>query len=262
MRHVWLVVACGGCTGVEILSSDGELGRLSFSVMSDFYVPGEGIGDTPMVTGYPQTLLVALTPRGQRFDDRADEIVYTIDLPGVTVQQTPPEGDRGEDDTDASSPPALTVLATDEGTGRLTAEVDGEVVDYVDVAFAAPTDLEMVMFSRAPWTEPFVRVQQGEGALPVDLGAQLAWLAVPVRDGERLIGGLTPDVSADPLGAIVPGANVENVNEDEAQSFYTSDSLYFVMEGPVTVSWTDTANGVAGQQLFQVGPTTTVASAP
>jgi hypothetical protein len=252
-NFTWALVAASGCTGVDRVSSEGVLGRLTFSVGSNFYLEGEGFSDTAIVTGHPQTLSVSLTARGRsRYQNEADEIWYTVDTRTVEVDANPPDGDHGKDDTDADHPPSITLTASESAVARLTAWVNQDVVDYIDFTFQAPTELELVMFVRGPWSEPFLPVEPGPRPVGVEEGAQLAWLAIPRMDGTRLLGELVTPLGADPVTAVVPAANVENVNEDEAQSIFRADSLYFVAPGPVTVTLTDEVNDVTGEQAFTV----------
>lgn len=248
-----LVFLLAGC-GVDAATANGELGRLQFQLVSDYYLPEHDLTEAPIVTGHEQYIGVELTGKGE--DDagkRADEVEYVVTPDdGVTVGQSGPDGDEGEDDGDGEFVSDVHLTVTEPGEYQLEARLDGETFDRIQLAFDAPAALELSMYTREPWEEDFVALE-GSEPHPVAEGTQLAWLPIPVdAAGARLLGDLEADMTADPMTAVVPAANVEHVNEDEVQTFFGAPSLYFVEPGAVTVTVGDTVNPAVGTAAFSV----------
>lgn len=242
-----------GC-GVDAATANGELGRLQFKLISDYYLEEHDLTETAIVTGHEQYLAIELTGKGE--DDagkRADEVEYVVTPDdGVTVGQSGPDGDSGEDDGDAELVSDVYLTVTEPGDYQLEARLEGETFDRIQLAFDTPATLDLSLYTREPWGEEFQRL---EGSQPhaVAEGTQLAWLPIPLdAAGERLLGDMEATMSADPMTAVVPAANVEHVNEDEVQTFFGAPSLYFVEPGAVTVTVTDTVNPAAGAVAFTV----------
>ena len=243
-------VACG----VDGATANGQLGRMQFSLTSDYYLDEHDITDNAIVTGHEQSFLVELTGVGA--DDagkEADEIEYVM-VPddGVTLNQSGPDEDSGNDDGNAENVYSFSVAVADPGEYQLEARLHGETFDRIDLTFDAPDALELALYTRDPYDTAFSRVDN-DRTLSVELGTQLAWLPIPVDNaGGRLLGTLAADMTAEPQTSVVPAANVDHVNEDEVQTFFGAPSLYFVDEGDVTVTLTDTANPAVGTAAFSV----------
>jgi hypothetical protein len=250
-----LLLAAVGC-GVDSAQANGELGRMTFTMVSDYYLDDHDITQNAIVTGHEQTFGVDLTGMGASdAGKRADEIEYVM-VPddGVTIEQVGPEGDSGDDDSDAEVAHGFSLTVEDPGDYQLEARLSGETFDRIHLSFDTPAALSLSLFVRDPWEEQFNAVR-GTDTQNVEVGSQLAWLPIPVDgEGNRLLGTLEADLSADPQEAVVPAANVEHVNEDEVETFFGAPSLYFVDEGDVTVTLTDTASPAVGTAAFTVGP--------
>ncbi len=245
-----------GC-GVDSASTNGELGRMTFTLVSDYYLDEHDITDSAIVTEHEQSFGIDLTGEGK--DDagtRADEIEYVITPDdGVTLSQPGPDQDSGDDDHDGEIAPSFNVSVRDPGEYQMEARLGDETFDRIQLTFDRPNTLDLATFLRGPWQDDFRKHSGATEAnfVTVAAGTQLAWLPIPLDiNGERLLGDLGADMSADPASMVVPAGNVEHVDEDEVQTFFGAPSLYFINVGEVTVTITDSANPAAGSVKFLV----------
>lgn len=246
------VLLLTGC-GVDKAASNGELGKLQFSLVSDYYVEEQSLADSRIVTGDEQNFDVELTAEGAGDAGKAaDEISFRAEGEGVQIVQPGADGDAGADDPDAESVRDFSLSASAAGEVIVEALLEGEVFNRITLNFAAPDALELAMFAREPYAEAFESIET-DATVAVSPGTQLAWLGIPTEGGDRLLGNVRADMSADPASAVVPAANVEHVNEAEAQSIFRADSLYFIETGAVTVTIENPANAVSGAADFDVG---------
>ncbi|MDP2311115.1 MAG: hypothetical protein Q8P18_34160 [Pseudomonadota bacterium] len=249
MRFLVLLPLLAAC-GVDNVGSNGELGHLSFSLVSDWYLDETELTAVTVVTGHAQSFGVGLTNRGEDLaDDQADEIEYSMDPDvGVTIQQSGP----ADDDVEDPGPPSLALTVTEPGSYTLVANLEGRVFDRIQLAFDAPDALDLALYTRAPWAEDFEALV-GPGPSQVREGTQLAWLPIPVSaEGVRLAGDVGASMTADPIEAVVPADNVTHVNEDEVFDASNVPSLYFIEPGDVTITIGDTANPAVGTHPFVV----------
>ncbi len=249
MRRLSLLLPLLAGCAVDSVGANGELGHLSFTLVSDWYLDSENLTEVDIVTGHAQHFLVDLTERGRRqADDNADHVRYHMEPDdGVEI-------DQGEVDDDAEHPdaPSFGVTVSEPGSYTLVAELEGELFDRIQLSFDQPSALELTLYTRGPWAEEFAAIE-GEGPTQVLEGTQLAWLPIPLdADGERLVGDLAGTMSADPESAVVPAENVTHVNEEVVSHTAGVPSLYFIEPGDVTVTVTDQAGPGAGAHPFVV----------
>lgn len=250
MRILLLLPLLAAC-GVDSVGANGELGNMTFGLVSDWYLDQSNLTEVGIVTGHAQSFIVALTEKGERIaDGNADAIHYTMEPDaGVTIVQSGPDS---EEEGELDVPPSLSLQVTEPGSYALQASLEGELVDRIQLLFATPAALELSLYTRAPWAEDFEALEATEPSQVLE-GTQLAWLPIPVgADGVRLVGDVVAGLSADPIEAVVPADNVEHVNEDEVYDQAQVPSLYFIEPGEVTVTLTDAANGAIGAHAFVV----------
>lgn len=248
-----LALSTIGC-GVDSATANGELGRMTFTLVSDYYVDETNLSESSIVTGHEQFFGVELTEAGKTdADAKADEIEYVVTPDdGVSISQSGPDNDAGSDDQDSDIANNFDIAVRDPGDYQLEARIDGETFDRIQLTFARPNELELALFLRAPGREEFVDTANGS-ALPVEAGTQLAWLPIPLgADGERLLGDIEADMTAEPANMVVEAVNVEHVNEDEVQTFFGAPSLYFINVGEVAITIGDTENAAVGVANFTV----------
>ncbi len=248
-----IIALSTGC-GVDAASANGELGRMKFTLMSDYYLSEHALDDSSIVTNHEQFFGVGLTGTGEAdIGSDADEIVWEVTPDeGVDLNQSGADEDSGEDDSNSESVRGFSVLVEEPGSYQVEALLNGEAVERIHLIFDTPASLELVLHTRAPYEENFSKVAN-EGSLTVAEGTQLAWLPIPLTDtAERMLGDIDATMVGDPAEAVVPAANVEHVNEDEVQTFFRADSLYFIEAGAVNVTITDEPNAVVGTVAFVV----------
>ncbi len=250
---LFLALLSIGC-GVDSATANGELGRMTFTLVSDYYVDETNLSESSIVTEHEQFFGVELTEEGQ--DDagtKADEIEYVVSPDdGVTLSQSGPDKDAGNDDQDSEIAGNFDISVRDPGEYQLEARLDGETFDRIQLNFSRPNELELALFLRFPGSDDF-RDTANDGPIAVEAGTQLAWLPIPLGvDGERLLGDIEADMSASPENMVVEAVNVEHVNEDEVQTFFGAPSLYFINVGDVAITIGDTENPAVGLANFTV----------
>lgn len=241
------LIACA----FDSVSGVGELGRLRYTMVADTYFTEGAIDEIGIATGYTHDIRLSLTEAGQdRIHDRAEQLVQHISpVNGAVLEQEQnDDDDDGENDWDAED---VLLAVPDAGVHTLEAEWNEDLFDRIDLDFRTPVALELIGFVRQPWEEEFVRVE--DEVAQVEKGAQYAWLTVSQdADGERLAGEVSPEMTAAPLSAVVPGMDVSSLNEDGIRSG-DQPTLYFIESGAVTVTLADPVNGLVVTQAFEVG---------
>lgn len=238
------LVACG----VDKASANGEMGNISFGLVSDYYLDEKDLTEAPIVTGYDQSISTQLTEAGAAAaGGNDDEIEYRV--VGKTDVEIDDSG--AENDKDQGDIHSFGILGNEEGEVTVEATLKGEVFDRIKFSFQRPTDLELVMFARAPYEEGFAAITESE-TTQLEEGTQLAWLSIPTVKGDRLLGNIVAEMTAVPAENVVPAANVEHVNEEAAQSIFRADSLYFISAGSVSVNLTDAENEVSQAAEFEI----------
>jgi hypothetical protein len=245
-RLLWalpvLCVACG-----DNSHATGALGRATYTLHTDYALPGQ-LTDHRILTSHAQTLAVGLTDRGAKRADFPGRITHTVDPPaGVTLSFDP--GDPEDEDAPA---PDLVMSVDNPGTYTIETWYEGDVLDYLALQFAKPENYDVVSWVKLPGEDDFEN-RTAANEVTVDEGTQLALVAIPMKDGERLAGDFDLTVSHTPEWAAVTVHNVLGVYEDEGVwGDPAATSLVFVDPATVTVTLTDEPNGVSAEQVYNV----------
>lgn len=236
-----LVTACGDSTGAL-----GEFGRVRYSLFTDYLVEAPLLTEVGIIVGHQQHISTGLTDLGEdRAGERAGEITHQVTPDdGVTLE----EEDGGDDDI-----ADFYVTVTDPGTYTFEAMLDGQVFDRIELRFEAPVDLQLITRVRAPYSEEWETLGQGDGF--VEEGSQVAFLPIPIDDGgDRIAGDFDVALEADPAWAVAPAYNLLGVYEQEIVGSASPVSIYFIEPGDVSVTLTDEVNGVGSSWDFEVAP--------
>ncbi|MCO4771604.1 MAG: hypothetical protein KDA24_16345 [Deltaproteobacteria bacterium] len=234
-----LLIGCG-----DLSRSTGELGRLDYSLHSDFLVDGTALVGTSILTGHPQVIDLALTDAGEDAGSNFEEMSHVATpSAGVTLQGFNSDDDVGN----------LTITVTDPGDYVIESMLDGSVFDRITLTFDSPTTLDLVTWVRVPNGEEFD--EAAGGAVSVVEGAQAAFVPIPLdADNERIAGDFVPELSASPDWAVVAGINVLGIYEQNVVVARSPASVYFIEPGMVTLTLTDPANAVDSSVTFDVDP--------
>ncbi len=237
-----LALLATGCGDVN--SSSGQLGRLNYSLHSDFLVDGAALVGTSILTGHPQTIRVELTDSGEDDTSNPEDIEHrAVPSEGVTVETWESSSDVG----------SMTITVTTPGDYVIESVLDGNVFDWLTLTFDSPTSMELVTWIRPPNGEDFD--QTNGSPIFTDEGAQAAFVPIPLdAGGDRIAGDFVPVITADPEWAVVTGVNVLGIYEQNVVVARSPASVYFIEPGEISVTVTDDVNGVDGVAVFDVAP--------
>jgi hypothetical protein len=224
---VLLAAGCGDYT-----ASNGELGRLSYGLSTDYEIASDDLGSVALLTNHPLHLSVQLTEKGREDADGAeDEIEHSAE--GAVVETG--EGEPGD----------LVITAAEPGEISVSSSLDGALFDRIVLTFDRPSELDLVSWVRGPYAEQW-QDTTGHERLVVEEGGQISFLAIPfAASGERLLGEFTPEVTVEPPELAVPDATVVNVYEEEVWTEPAPVTFFAVEPGEAVFTITDAGNGVS-----------------
>ena len=234
-----LATGCG-----DMNSSTGQLGRLNYSLHSDFLVDGSALVGTSILTGHPQTIRVDLTDSGEDDANNPEDIEHTA---------TPSEGVTIETWESSSDVGSMTITVTTPGDYVIESMLDGQVFDWLTLTFDSPSSMDLVTWLRQPNGEDF---DQASGSpIFADEGTQAAFVPIPLdASGDRIAGDFVPVISADPEWAVVTGVNVLGIYEQNVVVARSPASVYFIEPGAIAITIADDVNGVDAVADFDVAP--------
>ncbi len=239
------VTGCGDAT-----SSQGEEGRLLYTLYTDYEVPQGQLTDARIITGHQQRLQVSLTSRGLGDVTQPNRIQHNVVPFNAGIQIISDNLDS------ASDVPEILINVAEPGTYTLESTEDGTLVDRIDLTFERPGSFQLITQMREPWAETFRQVQ-GE-IITVEEGSQVTFQAVPIdSSGERLAGDMQTDMTLDDVNMAVPGQGVLQTFEDGVWSVGGEVNFYFINEGQATFTVSDPVSQAIGTQAFTVTPIAT-----
>lgn len=235
-------VGCG-----DLVSDQGDLGRLTYTLHVDYEIPG-GLRDHRLVTGHTQIIDVGLTRKGEKQSKSPGTIEHRVTPSGGADVLFDP---GNEADTE---PPAVWITVDAPGSYTLEAYDDGELFDTITLEFARPSQMELRSQIRAPGEDAFGKSTDKKLLQQVPEGAQVAFLTIPLdTKGERLVGQYDVEVSWTPEWAAIQTFNVLDVYEEEGVFGNLAEtSLVFVDPATVVVDLVDAANNMTDQITFEV----------
>ena len=234
-----VVTGCGDSS-----TSTGQLGRLDYSLHSDFLVDGTALVGTSILTGHPQWITVRLTDSGEGDASTPEDIVHTATpAEGVTIETSEASDDPGD----------ITITVTEPGDYVIESMLDGAVFDWITLTFDAPSTMGLVTWIRGPNGEDF---SEATGSpIAVSEGTQAAFVPIPLDAvGDRIAGDFVPEITASPEWAVVTGINVLGIYEQNVVVARSPASVYFIEPGLIDITIADAVNGVDGVASFDVAP--------
>jgi hypothetical protein len=230
---------------------NGELGHLSYSLGTIRGLESSSLTDVDIVTHHTQPITVTMGHNGER-DAKKDawQIIHRIS-PGSGATLVQEDFSGAEEKPDRA--PSFTINAEDPGLYLLESLLNGEVFDRINISFALPTSIELLTWTRPPYGEAFGSVEGG--FVDVQEGTQLAWRGIPLdSDGNRLAGEIGTGFSAIPAEMVVPAQNVYDLSDEDEFYGGVIPSLYFIEEGDITITLSDTVNDASATRHFTVSP--------
>ena len=239
-----MAIGCG-----DLTNSEGEQGRLRFSLATDYELEQDELTDALIVAGHKQRLDVELTSKGDEDIGEPDEITFRLDPAKGTDVDTMANGEN--------EPPDLSITVQEPGRYSLGAIYKGRVVDTIALSFDKPDSLELSLKIRKPFDDSFDDVRE-PSPIPVVEGTQATFLPIPKKGKQRLAGEISTEVSASPKELVVPGAGASFVYEQDVWSAEGNVDFYFIDPGTVTITLSDPISKASGSYTFEVSD----ASAP
>ncbi|HSA32313.1 MAG TPA: hypothetical protein P5077_01160 [bacterium] len=247
-----LIVACGG----DSTSTAGDLGNLVFSFYSDYEMGTVSLTDASFATGVTHHISVRIKEYRQTINYSLTH--YFVDAAGFTVTS-----DTCPDHYDTACIPGFSIKATKAGTVTVKAfegEHDGStLIDSVTLTFKEMADIEPIVKGRGPWEAVFDQIEPEEDRFVVEKGTQVIFVPVPLDGaGKRLLANFDCSYTFDDDTMVVPGRNVDSTPyEDDSEWWLVGPAnFYFVEEGEVTLTVTETESGFSSEALFEVVPMT------
>lgn len=237
-----LVAACHG----DRTASNGELGRLSYALHTDYESEQDELTALPLLTGYAHRIDVELTTKGaDDADDNAGLLEHTAEgVDGVEIESDEP--------SEGSGVPGFDLLSPESGEVVITSTLQGETFDLIRLQFERPTSLDVLGWSRAAWEEDWRSFSGGN--LTVQEGAQISFLAVPKAGETRLGGEFTPTITVDPPSLAVPDESVLAVQEGGMTTGGEPVTFFAIEPGTATFTLTDPVNGVEAVTVVEIAP--------
>ena len=238
-----LAVGCGG----DVTRSVGELGRLEYSLFTDYEVPQGELTSARIVAGHTQTINVELTEEGRAETDRGGRITHRV---------TPSEGtdvdDRGGS---TENPPSLEIRVTESGEYTIESMLDEELFDRITLHFELPAGFDMLLHTREPYSQDFDPVFDTSQAITVVEGTHVTIDTAPLdAEGQRLAGVVETEVIIDPQWMAVPGVGVRESYENGVWYSTGQANIYFIEPGQASVHVFDPVSGASGSATFNVTP--------
>lgn len=248
-----LITACFGDT----TSTAGDLGNLVFSFHSDYDMGTVSLTDASFATGVTHHIDVRVKDYKRTTNYALTH--YFADTDGFTVTTD----DTCPNQYDTACIPGFSVKATTAGTVTIRAfegEHDGStLIDSVTLVFKDMADIEPIVKGRGPWEATFGKIVPTGDRFIVEKGTQVIFVPVPLdSDGKRLLANFQCDYTFDDDTMVVPGRNVDSTPvEDDSEWWLVGDAnFYFIEEGEVTLTVTESESGFSSEALFEVVPMT------
>lgn len=238
-----LAVACFG----DVTSSRGALGRLEYSLYTDYDGQQDELTDLPLLTNHSHSIDVELTQRGKR-EAAGDggSVIHTVEgIEGIEIES-------GAADEDSQDPPDFEIESPVAGEATITSTLREEVFDTIELRFESPTRLDVIGWSRAPWEEDWMPF--ASEVLTVQEGTQISFLVLPMYKSTRIGGEFTPTITVDPPELAVLDVGVMAVQEDGMTTAGEPVTFYAIEPGFVTFTLSDPANNIETERVVEITP--------
>lgn len=240
-----LVASLGAAACGDSTSSSGELGRLRYTLVTDYDVPQAELTDARIVAHHEQTIQVSLTFKGRQDVENPGEIRHALASASGARVENLASGDE--------EPPAFEILVDNPGLYTVESKVGEELIDRIQLRFEAPVGFDLICNLRAPGGSVFVSVQTDAGAISCQEGSQITLDAAPLgADQNRLAGRIQTTIRYTPTWAAVPGVGVLAASEQHVWAASGQANFYFIEPALVTFTVTDPVTDASGDATFDV----------
>lgn len=232
---------CGDTT-----SSTGELGRLNYSLFTDYNVPEGQLDEARIVTGHAQHISLTMTSKGRADIKQPENVRHSVSPKesATLVNSSSAEGDV----------PDFDITVTTAGPYVVSSALSGVEMDRIHLTFATPTSFDLLLKSRAPYVKDFSNVSL-TAVNTIAEGSQITVDSAPLGDdGKRLAGMMHNKITVSPGWIAVPGEGVVESYENGIWTTNGQANFYFVEPGQATVTVEDPVSGAKRAATFDVTP--------
>lgn len=234
-----LLLACG-----DITSSSGELGRLNYSLYTDYEVPQSQLTAAHIVTGHTQRLDVVMTSQGRKDIKNPESIQHSVSpTDGVTISTAL---------TSPGIPPSLQINVTNPGDYKISSHEGDTEVDRIGLHFDRPTSFSLLLQARAPYAKDFQSI-----SAPTSLveGTQITIVSAPLdSQKQRLAGMMQNTLTLTPHWIAVPGQGVVQAYEQNVWTMDGTANFYFIEPGTATLTVTDPVSKASSSAVLTITP--------
>jgi len=228
-------VGCG-----DLVSNQGNLGKLVYTLHTDYVVVEDDLKDVKLITGVEHRVNVTMGKDANVSDPGGVEhIMASPD--GVTIAT--------DESTDTIGDAVFTVDVP--GTKTLQSWLGTELIDYIVLTFVEAEGIDVFTFVRAPEGSQFVRAETAPVETPVY--SQATFIGKPVdAEGNELVGDIGLEFSAVPADAAVEVYNLDAVYENGVWGSDSPINVLFVKTGSVTIVLTEKLTGLQETLAFNI----------
>ncbi len=232
------LLSATGCG--DFVSNQGNLGKLVYSLHTDYAVVEGDLKDVKLITGVEHRINVTMA-KDANVSAPGDVEHILFPSEGVTITT--------DEATETIGDAVFTVEIPREYT--LQSWLGNELIDYIVLNFVAATGIDVMTFVRAPEGEQFVR--QDVTPVSAEIFSQATFIGKPVdADGNELVGDVHLEFAAVPADAAVEVYNLDAVYENGVWGSPNPINILFVKTGNVTIVLTEALTGLQQTLSFNI----------
>lgn len=235
------VITAGASVGCgDLVSNQGNLGKLVYTLHTDYVVVEQDLKDVNLITGVEHRVNVTMGKDAEVSDPGAVEhIMASAD--GVTITT--------DEATETIGDAVFTVDVP--GTKTLQSWLGTELIDYIVLNFVEAEGIDVITFVRPPDGEQFTRAETAPIETPVY--SQATFIGKPVdAEGNELVGDIGLEFAAVPADAAVEVFNLDAVYENGVWGSESPINILFVKPGSVTIVLTEKLTGLQETLSFTI----------
>ena len=122
------LIACGG----DVLLTTGELGRINYTLETNYQMGDINLSEAKLATGYPQEISASLTIQGWKLVEDEPYLIYHSSPDAVDLDS--------ESLLDGIGVPGLSIQTETPGTYLVESKKEDELIDQIHLEFVKPDE--------------------------------------------------------------------------------------------------------------------------